>query len=237
MTTERSEYGAVRDLIGRLHDVAVEPGRGALLLIDLQYLDAAADGEQGQRARRTGTWTEIEPYFERLRTTSVPAAMELIKASRAAGMPVMFTRCVSFTAGQRDNGRRFREFGINVPPDSRDAQILEELDPQPGDLILSKTTASVFLSTAIDRTLRQMGIETLVVGGVVTSGCVESAVRDACDLDYKVVLVDEACADRTPELHEQALKRLHRNFATVRSLSETLEQITGGTTQPGGSAS
>lgn len=235
MRSEHAEHEAVRDLIGRLRDVLIEPARSAVLLIDLQVLDASAKGEQGRRAKRDGTWDAIAPYFERLETTSVPAAQRLSRVARAAGMPVMFTRCVSFAPNQRDNGRRFREFGINVASDSRDGQILEELDPQPGDLILNKTTASVFFSTALDRTLRQMGIETLVVGGVVTSGCVESAVRDACDLDFGVVLVDEACADRTPDLHEQALKRLNRNFAIVRSLDEAVAEIESATAPHGGS--
>jgi len=236
MPEQRSEFGAVRDLIGRLREFPVDPARSALLLIDLQYLDAHDTGEQAQRARREGTWDEIAPYFERLRTVAVPASIRLIAAARATGMPVLFSRCVSFTPEQRDNGRRFREFGINVPPDSRDAQILDELGPRPGDLILNKTTASVFLSTSVDRTLRQMGVDTLVVGGVVTSGCVESAVRDACDLDYGVLLVDEACADRTPELHEQALKRLHRNFAIVRSVDEAIAAMGTSTPPAGGSA-
>ncbi len=237
MTSDQAEYGSVRDLIGRLREIPIDPSRSALLLIDLQYLDASESGAQGERARRTGTWADIAPYFERLRTTAVPGAQRLITAARASGMPVLFTRCVSFAPDQRDNGRRFRDFGINVPPDSRDAQILEELDPQPGDLILNKTTASVFLSTAIDRTLRQMDIETLVVGGVVTSGCVESAVRDACDLDYAVVLVDDACADRAPDLHDQALKRLHRNFAIVKSVDETVAEMAHPTsTASGGTA-
>lgn len=225
MSDERSEYRAIRDLIGRLRDVSVEPTRSALLLIDLQYLDASAEGEQAVRARRAGTWPEIAPYFERVAATVVPTASRLIGAAREHGMPVMFTRCVSFTPDARDNGRRFREFGIVVPPDSHDAEILDELGQRPGDLVWSKTTASVFVSTNIDRTLHQMGVDTLVVGGVVTSGCVESAVRDACDLDYGVVLVDDACADRTPELHEQTLKRLHRNFATVRSSEDVLAEL------------
>lgn len=228
MSGERAEYGAVRDLIGRLRDVRVAPDASALLLVDLQYLDASADGEQGVRARREGTWDGIAPYFERVAATVVPAASRLIAAARERGMPVMFTRCVSFTPEARDNGRRFREFGIVVAPDSRDAQILDELDHRPGDLVWNKTTASVFLSTNIDRTLRQMSVDTLVVGGVVTSGCVESAVRDACDLDYGVVLVDDACADRTPELHEHALRRLHRNFATVRSSEDVLAELAAG---------
>jgi nicotinamidase-related amidase len=236
MTHDRQEYTAVRDLIGRLRDVTVDPARTGLLLIDLQYLDASAEGEQGKRARRDGTWDEIAAYFERLETTAVPAAQQLIAAARRSGVPVMFTRCVSFTSDQRDNGRRFREFGIRVSPDSRDAEILEDLAPAPGDLILNKTTASVFLSTALERTLRQMEVDRLIVGGVVTSGCVESAVRDACDLDFGVILVDEACADRTPELHAQALKRLHRNFAIVKPLEEVLDELQAASATAGGRA-
>lgn len=219
------EYRAVRDLIGRLHEFPLAPTRTALLLVDLQYLDASSEGEQARRAHRDGTWAAIAPYFARLEKVAVPAAARLIAASRAAGVPVMFTRCVSLTPDARDNGRRFREFGIAVGPDVRDAQLLDELEVQPGDLVWNKTTASVFWSTAIDRTLRQMGIDTLLVGGVVTSGCVESAVRDACDLDYGVVLIEDACADRTPDLHEQALKRLQRNFAIVRSTDQVIAEL------------
>jgi ureidoacrylate peracid hydrolase len=226
MTEPAPEYAAVRDLIGRLREFPLLPSRAALLLIDLQYLDASSDGEQAVRARRDGTWDEIAPYFARVEEVVVPAATRLIAASRAVGTPVMFTRCVSFTPDARDNGRRFREFGIMVGPDERDAQLLADLDARPGDLVWNKTTASVFLSTGIDRTLRQMGVDTLLVGGVVTSGCVESAVRDACDLDYGVMLVADACADRTPELHRQALKRLQRNFAIVRSTDAVVAELT-----------
>lgn len=223
--TAPAEETAVRDLIGRLSDVDVEGAHAALLLIDLQFLDASADGEQARRARAAGTWPEIQPYFRRVRETVVPAAAELIQAARDVSIPVMFTRCASTTLELRDNGRRFREFGIVVPETSHEAKLLDELDVRPGDIVWSKTTASVFWSTAIDRTLRQMDINTLIVGGVVTSGCVESTVRDACDLDYGVVVVEEACADRTPELHTQALRRLHRNFATVRSVGELVAEL------------
>jgi nicotinamidase-related amidase len=225
MTGRTPEYRAVRDLIGRLREFPIVPDRAALLLVDLQYLDASAEGEQATRARRDGTWDEIAPYFARLEQVAVPAAQRLIAACRDAAIPVMYTRCVSLTPDARDNGRRFREFGIVIAPDSRDAQLLEDLGARPGELVWNKTTASVFLSTAIDRTLRQMGIDTLLVGGVVTSGCVESAVRDACDLDYGVVLVEDACADRTDDLHAQALTRLQRNFAIVRSTDAVLDEL------------
>ena len=59
--------------------------------------------------------------------------------------------------------------------------------------------------------------------GVVTSGCVESAVRDASDLDYRVVLVEDACADREPELHDDSIRRMNNNFALVRATGEVLD--------------
>jgi len=95
----------------------------------------------------------------------------------------------------------------------------------PGDFVLDKTTASPFWSTTIERLLAQLGVDNLLVTGVVTSGCVESAVRDACDLDYRVVLVEDACADRQPDLHADAVRRLNNNFAVAMPTAAVLGAI------------
>ena len=91
--------------------------------------------------------------------------------------------------------------------------------------MLDKTTASPFWSTAIERLLASCGVENLLVTGVVTSGCVESTVRDACDLDYRVVLVEDACADRQQPLHDDAVRRLNNNFAVVLPTDAVLGMV------------
>ena len=65
----------------------------------------------------------------------------------------------------------------------------------------------------------------MITTGVVTSGCVESTVRDGCDLDYEVTLVDDACADRSDELHADSIRRMHNNFAVAMSTEEVLAAL------------
>jgi nicotinamidase-related amidase len=224
-----SEDTVVRSLIGRLVPGDLARSRTALLVVDLQVLDAAADGLHAQRARELGHWPEVEEYFTRVADVVAPNVRRLARALRERSLPVIYVRCRSLSPDARDNGRRFREFGIEIGCDDPQAEILPELEVVPGDFVLDKTTASPFWSTAIERLLGQLAVENLLVTGVVTSGCVESTVRDACDLDYRVVLVEDACADRQPGLHADAIRRLNNNFAVVLSTEAVLETV-GATT-------
>jgi biuret amidohydrolase len=114
---------------------------------------------------------------------------------------------------------------ILVPPESKDAEIVEDLAPLPGEVILDKTTSSLFLSTNADFLLRNMGVDTLIITGVVTNNCVESTTRSAGDLGYRVLLVGDACAAWTQEGHDHSLKHMHRNFAILKSTDQVLEEI------------
>ena len=220
--SDGAEDAVVRAVVGRLVAPDLARTRCALVVIDLQLLDAAADGEHALRARAIGHWPEVEAYFARVAEVVAPNVRRL---ARARSEPVIYVRCRSLTPDARDNGRRFRDFGIAVGCDDPQAAILPELEVLPGDVVLDKTTASPFWSTAIERLLAQLGVESLLVTGVVTSGCVESTVRDACDLDYRVVLVEDACADRQPQLHADAVRRLNNNFAVALSTAAVLEMV------------
>jgi ureidoacrylate peracid hydrolase len=83
----------------------------------------------------------------------------------------------------------------------------------------------VFNSTPIHHVLGNMGIRNLVICGVMTSGCVESAARDAADLGYGVVVVSDACASWTQELHEASLRVMHGVFARIQTTDEVLSTI------------
>jgi nicotinamidase-related amidase len=225
MSEAASEDEVVRALIGRLVPADLSGGRNALIVIDLQVLDAAGDGEHAERAREQGRWDDVAAYFDRVAELVSPNVNRIAAALRARSEPVIYVRCRSLTPDARDNGRRFRDFGIAVGSDDPQAAILPELDVVPGDFVLDKTTASPFWSTTIERLLAQLGVDNLLVTGVVTSGCVESTVRDACDLDYRVVLVEDACADRQPELHADAVRRLNNNFAVAMPTAAVLGAI------------
>jgi nicotinamidase-related amidase len=102
------------------------------------------------------------------------------------------------------------------------AQIVSALAPRPDELVINKTTYGTFNSTGLDHTLRHLGITTLVVGGVVTNVCVETTARDAADLGYQVILVDDACAAYSPEIHESTLLSFQGPFGRVRQADDVL---------------
>jgi nicotinamidase-related amidase len=102
------------------------------------------------------------------------------------------------------------------------ARIVRSLEPQPGELVVNKTTYGTFSSTGLDHRLRALGISSLVVGGVVTNVCVETTARDAADRGYQVVLLDDGCAAFSPEIHEAAMLSFQGPFGRVRRTDEVL---------------
>lgn len=199
-------------------------GSTALLVVDMQYLDAHREYGMGRTAREHGLEAELEPYFAAV-DAIVPRIKSLIGAARRASVPVIYARIASSVADCSDVSRQHRDLNIFAPPGSREAEILDELRPEPGEIVLSKTCGGVFNGSNIDTVLRNLGIDTLVVTGVVTNGCVENAVRDASDRGYRTILVGDACATLTPELHEAALLDLTDTYCNTRPTGALLGEL------------
>ena len=197
----------------------------ALMIIDMQYVDAHRDYGIGAAGQRHG-WTEaMEYYFGRLETLTIPNIRRILEACRAGSIPVVHVRVMNLAGDSSDTSWRYKMMGILVPPGSKDAEFIEELAPVEGEVVLSKTTSNVFMSTNADFVLRNMGIDTLIMTGVVTNNCVESTTRGAGDLGYRVLLVGNACAAWTQEGNDYALRHLDRNFALVKTTDEVLDEI------------
>jgi ureidoacrylate peracid hydrolase len=77
--------------------------------------------------------------------------------------------------------------------------------------------------------LRNLGVDTIIITGVVTNNCVESTTRGAGDMGYRALLVGDACAAWTQEGHDNCLKHLHRNFAIVKTTDQILDEIAAAT--------
>ena len=121
---------------------------------------------------------------------------------------MLFVVIESLTRDGRDRGRDYKISGFNVPKDSWDAQVLEEIKPINDEIVISKTSSSPFISTNLDYVLRSMQISQLIITGGLTDQCVESAVRDACDLGYLVTLVSDACVTFSLTAHNQSLRAI-----------------------------
>jgi len=195
---------------------AVEPGRTALLLIDLQ------NGEYNEQA------IKAEPqhgyFWNRLAKTVVPNGQKLLAACRGAGVEVLFTTVECYTLDGRDRSLDYKVSGIFFAKGSWEAQVVDELKPLPNEIVIPKMSSSVFVSTNIEYVLRNLGIEYLMIMGLLTDQCVESAVRDACDMGFLVTLIEDACATKTQERHDATLRAI-KGYCRQRKTDQVLAEL------------
>lgn len=151
------------------------------------------------------------------------AAARLLAAARAAGIPVMHTN-VAYQPGGADGGVFFRKlpalasFERGRHPEL--AAFAAGLEPAPGEPVFTKQYASAFFGTKLAEALREKGIDTLLVAGLSTSGCVRASAVDACQHGFVPLVVREAVGDRHPAPHEASLFDLQAKYAEVISLVE-----------------
>jgi nicotinamidase-related amidase len=210
------------------HDHFLADHHTALLCIDLQYLDAAPGHGVFADAAADGSRLDAQKYyFERLEKTVLPNVRSLQDAFRHRQLEVIHTRIQSLTRDGRDRSKGHRRLGLHAAPGSREADFLEQVAPDGSrdEIVINKTASGVFSSTNIHYVLNNLGIESLFVVGVYTNECVETTVRDACDLGYLVTVVDDCCATVTPELHEASLATLRDRYARVLTLADVLQSL------------
>ena len=140
---------------------------------------------------------------------------------------VTYTVIESLTADGRDRSLDYKITGFNVPKGSWEAHVIEPLAPAADEIVFPKTSSSVFISTNIDYVLRNLGVRSLIIAGVLTDQCVDSAVRDACDLGYLVSVPTDACATLTQERHDWSLRnnRGYCRQVTTDALVQEIEQL------------
>jgi ureidoacrylate peracid hydrolase len=193
-------------------EVPIDPAHAALLVIDVQNYCTRPEAGASE-------------YFHcSLTDTVLPNIRRLQSACRTAAIEIVYSVIENMTRDGRDRSLDYKISGIDVPLSSRDAQVLDEIAPADDEMIFRKTSSSVFISTNIDYVLRNLGVRSLIVTGIMTDQCVESAVRDACDLGYLVTLVTDACTTDSAERHEQSLIGI-RGYCRQRTTDMLLAEI------------
>ncbi|MFM9845074.1 MAG: cysteine hydrolase family protein [Dongiaceae bacterium] len=195
---------------------AIEPGRTALLVIDVQ------NGEYNEKLIKAEP--QYEYFWNRMGNTVLPNGRKLLAACRGAGIEVMFTTVECYTLDGRDRSLDYKVSGIFFAKGSWEAQVLDELKPLPNEIVIPKMSSSVFVSTNISYVLRNLGIEYLMVMGLLTDQCVESAVRDACDEGFLVTLIEDACATKTQERHDATLRAI-KGYCRQRKTDQVLAEL------------
>ncbi len=166
---------------------AIDPSRAVLLVMDYQ----------------NGIIGMIDNGDKLLQTTQ-----DLIRSFRDHGGTIGYVR-VGFADGELEGAPATSGMARNVTPERREVmhadhpatQIHESIAPQEGDIVVRKTRVGAFSTTDLHEQLQSRGVDTLLLAGISTSGCVLSTVLDAFDRDYRVIVLADACADPDAEVH------------------------------------
>ena len=151
------------------------------------------------------------------------ASESLLRAARAARIPVLHTN-VAYQRGGRNGGVFFRKIPalacFEEGADPALGAFGKGLEPQPGETVITKQYASAFFATSLASTLTAIGVDTLLIAGVSTSGCIRASAVDACQHGFIPIVVRDAVGDRAAGPHEANLFDLQAKYAEVRSLAE-----------------
>lgn len=184
--------------------------RPALLMVD--FIKAFTDA-----ARPLGAPLESQ----------IHATNTLIKSARAKAVPLIFSTVAYDESGLQDAGIwALKQKGIiSLVANTDGPEIDSRLDRKSDDIILPKKYASCFFGTDLVSRLVNRGVDTLIITGCTTSGCVRASAVDACQNGFRPIVVVEAVGDRSQLAHDQSLFDLNQKYADVVSLDTTLEYI------------
>jgi ureidoacrylate peracid hydrolase len=210
-------------------NVPIDPTHAAVLFVDVQNYNCHRNGGEYAGIDGADMAVRFAYFFDTLERSALPNMRKLLQAARKARIDVLHTYIESQTQDGRDRSLDYKITGFHVAKGSWDAQVLEALAPEADELLFPKTSSSVFISTNIDYVLRNLGTRSLIIAGCLTDQCVDSAVRDACDLGYLVTVPTDACVTQSQERHESALRNNagYCRQVSTQALIEEIEALTG----------
>ena len=154
----------------------------------------------------------------------VAATVSLLDAAHAAGAPVIFSTVAYDDAGLRDAGIwALKQRGVTtLHAGTAEVRVDARLPQRAGDALLAKKYASCFFGTDLSSRLVAMGIDTVVLAGCTTSGCVRATAVDACQYGFRPMVVRECVGDRSAAAHAQSLFDLDAKYADVVTLETAI---------------
>jgi nicotinamidase-related amidase len=171
---------------------------------------------------------------------TIPAHLALLEACRRRHLPVVFTKFIAWPAPSllwewspqcrpptRCCWKGHRRFYADVGRELECTDVIEELTPSPGDLVVEKYGYGAFHGTPLSDLLRQCGVESLIVTGTVTQICVEETAREAFHHGFRTTLASDAVSSYAPDLHAATLKNFAMKFGWVDSSEELVARLSG----------
>lgn len=174
----------------------------------------------------TAYLAEGSPLFMETAAAALASSVRLVEAARSARVPVVFTN-VAYKADGSDGGVFYRKAPVlrAFIKGSPLGAFPHGLTPLPAERVFTKQYPSAFFATGLAEALQADGIDTLLIGGYSTSGCVRASALDAMQYGFIPLVVREACADRHPAPHEANLFDLQAKYAEVINEAEALAYL------------
>jgi nicotinamidase-related amidase len=215
----------------------LNPFKTALVVVDMQYATGCRTTGLGKMLKDMGK-EELGRYrFDRIEQVVMPKIRRLLHFFRSHGLRIIYLTVGSELPDYSDLPAQSKPLAraVSNTRGNRNHEILEEIKPSEGELVLNKTTMSAFMSSSIDTALRAAGIEYLLLTGISTNSCVEATARDAADIGYHCVVVEDACGAASQRFHDAScenFRRLLGRVETVETVIQELEEVLKATGQP-----
>ncbi|WP_245344013.1 isochorismatase family cysteine hydrolase [Bradyrhizobium japonicum] len=195
--------------------IRIEPKKTAVLVVDLQNAEVSEEVQ-----------LKYPDYVDRIKRLVVPNVRRLLDAARSNGVEVIYTTIESLTQDGRDRSVLHKLVNLHVPKGSWGAKVLTEIAPVGDEIVLPKTGSGVFNTTVLEYVLRNIGIEAVIVVGVLTDQCIDMALRDGADRGFLMICASDACTSYTESRHENALRAQYRPVKIATTTDLVLE-LTG----------
>jgi maleamate amidohydrolase len=162
-----------------------------------------------------------EPVVEAVKQT-----VEVLTLARSKNVPVIYTRVI-YNKNGLDGGMFVKKVPVLLKMIEGEplADIVPELPPAPSDVVIHKQYASAFFGTALAAMLTALGVDTLILTGCSTSGCIRASAVDGMQYGFRVIVPRECVGDRRPEPHEANLFDINSKYGDVVSKNEVMEYL------------
>jgi maleamate amidohydrolase len=175
-----------------------------------------------------GYTTPGAPLYAPAVVQAVEATVPLLRAARARNVPVVFTR-VAYSKNALEGGIFVKKVPVlrTLTEGALAADIVAALAPEAGETVLTKQYASAFFGTPLAPMLTALGVDTVLVTGCSTSGCIRATAVDGMQHGFRVIVPRECVGDRAPGPHEANLFDIHSKYGDVRSRTDVLAYLSG----------
>lgn len=208
--------------------IEIDPAKTALLIIDMQHVFITRPKLTNPTEEKKANAARWEQFYQAIDTTVVPNNKRLLDYFRSHKLEVIFAKIECRKKSGSDRSLDQKATGYNellIAPGDPLGDIVPELAPIEDEIVITKTTDSALTGTNLRLMLHNMGIDTVVVTGVLTDQCVSGTVRSLADESFKVWLIEDACRASTAQIQENELEILNNIYCHVITTDELLEAM------------